>query len=499
MEKKTQQDRSILMYNPSNRFEVMSVFPTQFSNYVLQPTKEQSKPVQQQKQQPKKSNIQSKKFINKESDSSQGDIIHSSDRIQLGTKPNTLPFYNFTSYVPNTSNISFKPQPVVQNNQIDKQQSKQQLNKQNIAQPVINTINTVTNRIYKGLNKQTNGTYYDINGTILFTNGKLTQAGQQLFGQNANRAQWNMQNGNIFQNNSWRADNTTFDFKNMKAIKGYEDKYINKDGKWLFKDSQDGKWTYFNQNSIINKSASNQKQNKQDNKAKNNISNKQPIQNSVDKNGFVLASSLIFPNQKNTWDLLQGKDINRFMYDDWGNGISSEQALKNKYIGIYLNKYNGRNPIDGTPITSVLDQANKDFEIFKKHYFVQNPSINKNTWYADANFAPKYIHNGKNLALVDSSDGNLPIIQNINGIPYLMDENGRNAIPMIDKATGNQNFYIQETKNPNTVTYNNKHYNVYVPAAEYKNGGQITNKTKVNKKYLGEVITKFDNWINANN
>ena len=414
MEKKTQQDRSILMYNPSNRFEVMSVFPTQFSNYVLQPTKEQSKPVQQQKQQPKKSNIQSKKFINKESDSSQGDIIHSSDRIQLGTKPNTLPFYNFTSYVPNTSNISFKPQPVVQNN-------------------------------------------------------------------------------------SWRADNTTFDFKNMKAIKGYEDKYINKDGKWLFKDSQDGKWTYFNQNSIINKSASNQKQNKQDNKAKNNISNKQPIQNSVDKNGFVLASSLIFPNQKNTWDLLQGKDINRFMYDDWGNGISSEQALKNKYIGIYLNKYNGRNPIDGTPITSVLDQANKDFEIFKKHYFVQNPSINKNTWYADANFAPKYIHNGKNLALVDSSDGNLPIIQNINGIPYLMDENGRNAIPMIDKATGNQNFYIQETKNPNTVTYNNKHYNVYVPAAEYKNGGQITNKTKVNKKYLGEVITKFDNWINANN
>jgi hypothetical protein len=34
-----------------------------------------------------------------------------------------------------------------------------------------------------------------------------------------------MRSGNVFQNNSWRADNTTFDFKNMKALDGYQDKY----------------------------------------------------------------------------------------------------------------------------------------------------------------------------------------------------------------------------------------------------------------------------------
>mgnify|MGYP000632430662 CR=1 FL=1 len=55
-----------------------------------------------------------------------------------------------------------------------------------------------------------------------------------------------MRSGNIFQNNSWRADNTTFDFKNMKALDGYEGKYKKMgNGRWVFKD-EDGKWTYFN-------------------------------------------------------------------------------------------------------------------------------------------------------------------------------------------------------------------------------------------------------------
>lgn len=405
-------------------------------------------------------------------DNSKGKVIPNSNKMQLGYKPKNNISYNFQSYIPKIL--------VVDSN-------KQHKDNQNT---VSNNSHMPINKIYKGLNKQTKGKYYDVNGNILFTNGKLTQIGQQLFGKNANRAQWNMQNGNIFQNNSWRADTSTFDFKNMKALKGYENKYINSNGQWMFKDNQSGKWTYFNP--IISKS-NNQKQNNEQDK---------PIQNSVDKNGFVLASSLISRNNHNTWDLLQGKNISKFIIDGWGRNITSEGALKNKYVAEYLDKYNGRNPIDGTPIKAIRDQADKDFDLFMKHYFVKNPSINKNTWYVDSSFTPKYVYKGRNLAIVNSSDGKLPIIQNINGTPYLMDENGHNTTPMIDTATGNQNFYMQETKDPNAVLYNNKHYNVYVPATEYKQGGQIINKMskKVNKKYLGGILNnKFNNWINANN
>lgn len=344
-----------------------------------------------------------------------------------------------------------------------------QINTTKTTQP-----NNLVNRVFKGLSNKTSGTYYDANGNLLFKDGQLTDAGKQLFGKNAQRAEWNMRSGNIFQNNSWRADNTTFDFKNMKALDGYQDKYKQMNGRWVFKDS-DGKWTYFNSPVIKQTITKSDKTKTQNKPAQNNV---------VDKNGFVLASSIIKPGTKNTWDLLQGKNINDYIIDGWGRPVTSMEGLKSTYVANYLDKYNGRNPTDGAPIEAVRDQANKDFDIFLKHYFVKNPSINKNTWIPDADFTPKYIHNGKNLALVNSSDGKQPIIQNINGIPYLMDENGNNAIPMIDQSTGNQNFYIQETKNPNKVLYNNKHYNVYVPATGYKNGGILTNN-------------KFENWING--
>ena len=49
----------------------------------------------------------------------------------------------------------------------------------------------LTNKIYKGLNNTTKGTYYDNKGHILFQNGQLTGLGKEVFDKDSNRAEWN--------------------------------------------------------------------------------------------------------------------------------------------------------------------------------------------------------------------------------------------------------------------------------------------------------------------
>lgn len=400
-------------------------------------------------------------------------------RIQLGFKPEDL------------SNIKVGIDAEALNKAVAKLPSKwdtsmQQLNDQiNITKQVTNHL---SNRIYKGLNNKTSGTYYDVNGNLLFKNGKITEAGKQLFGNNAQRAEWNMRSGNIFQNNSWRADNTTFDFNNMKALDGYEGKYRKMgNGRWAFKD-EDGKWTYFNQyiptNKVVTKSTS-----------------KQPVNNKVmevDDSGFVTP----VVSTKDEWDAftkLNGYTPNSLL-NKWAYKVENkvgqygtqekkysynDDNFKDAYIKWYLDNAGGYDP-KGAIIPSVYNSATQGYNKFIKKYYVSNPDINKNTWRPDLNITPKYMHKGVNLALVNSSDDEPAQIRNVNGNLYLFDENGNNGVQMVDRTTGNQNFYMQETNKPQkySIKYNNKYYNVYIPSN--KSGGKLIKSNN-----------RFENWVNG--
>lgn len=400
-------------------------------------------------------------------------------RIQLGFKPENL------------FNIKVGIDAEALNKAVAKLPSKwdtsmQQLNDQ------INTTKQVTNhlsnRIYKGLNSKTSGTYYDSNGNLLFKNGKITEAGKQLFGNNAQRAEWNMRSGNIFQNNSWRADNTTFDFKNMKALDGYEGRYRKMgNGRWAFKD-EDDKWTYFNQyaptSKVVAKSTSKQ------------LVNNKVME--VDDSGFVTP----VVSTKDDWDAftkLNGYTPNSLL-NKWAYKVENkvgqygtqekkysynDDNFKDAYIKWYLDNAGGYDP-KGAIIHSVYNSATQGYNKFIKKYYVSNPDINKNTWGSDLNITPKYTHKGVNLALVNSSDGQPAQIRNVNGNLYLFDENGNNGIQMLDRTTGNQNFYMQETNKPQkySVKYNNKYYNIYVPSN--KSGGKLIKSNN-----------RFENWVNG--
>lgn len=356
-----------------------------------------------------------------------------------------------------------------------------QINTTKTTQP-----NNLVNRVFKGLSNKTSGTYYDANGNLLFKDGQLTNAGKQLFGKNAQRAEWNMRSGNIFQNNSWRADNTTFDFKNMKALDGYQDKYKQMNGRWVFKDS-DGKWTYFNQYTPVVKTTK-QTQPKQ--------TNQQAMQ--IDDSGFVTP----VVSNKDEWDVftkLNGYTpnslLNKWAYKEKNTSGKygtqekdfsyNDDNFKDSYIKWYLNNAGGYSPT-GAIIPSVYNSATQGYDKFMKKYYVSNPDINKNTWVSDLNITPKYIHKGVNLALVNSSDHQKAQLRNVNGNLYLFDENGNNGIQMVDRSTGNQNFYMQETNKPQkySVKYNNKYYNVYIPSN--KSGGKLI-----------KTNNKFENWING--
>lgn len=361
-----------------------------------------------------------------------------------------------------------------------------QINTTKTTQP-----NNLVNRVFKGLSNKTSGTYYDANGNLLFKDGQLTDAGKQLFGKNAQRAEWNMRSGNVFQNNSWRADNTTFDFKNMKALDGYQDKYKQMNGRWVFKDS-DGKWTYFNQYTPVVKNTK-QTQPKQTNPKQ---TNQQAMQ--IDDSGFVTP----VVSNKDEWDVftkLNGYTpnslLNKWAYKEKNTSGKygtqekdfsyNDDNFKDSYIKWYLNNAGGYSPT-GAIIPSVYDSATQGYDKFMKKYYVSNPDINKNTWVSDLNITPKYIHKGVNLALVNSSDHQKAQLRNVNGNLYLFDENGNNGIQMVDRSTGNQNFYMQETNKPQkySVKYNNKYYNVYIPSN--KSGGKLI-----------KTNNKFENWING--
>lgn len=318
-------------------------------------------------------------------------------------------------------------------------------------------------KVYKGLNSKTKGTYYNEDG-LLFKDGKLTDIGKKLFGNDAQRAEWNMRNGNIYQG-SWRADTDTFDFATGKAKKGYEGKYRKEaNGRWLFKD-QSG-WKYFNTDGRPIKQAT-----------------KQPEK---PKGGFV-------------WDLnpdgggyTRGKAVLEYGKIDDGKGLNgvgyndAEDAYREAWLKVNPQAVNhgvmfwGHNPFRHDNTNQIKSQYQEQFKSdlnkwFRKYYAV-NPSQNKNVFNADrqylrktqiggTSYVPLFTGNQYGFGVREDMDefGNtmytdydgdaIPGFKMINGKPYIKAEttnyykkggvlkaaNGLTYKQLFDQARANKN------------------------------------------------------------
>lgn len=306
--------------------------------------------------------------------------------------------------------------------------------------------NNLSNKVYKGLNDKTSGTYYDSNGNLLFKNGKITEAGKQLFGKNSDRAEKNMQSGNIFQNNSWRADNTTFDFNTMKAKQGYENKYRKeKNGQWSFI-GEDGSRYYFNMPIFNNKKAANKTE--------------------VKKSNSNYTTPEVKPvNTK--WDL-QGADTYN---ESWLAKLGILNDSEDYYRKLWLEanpKAQRSAPIASYLWNSIFSENNRDILPSYKAQFKQDYNKWKNKNYA------------KNVSQNTSwywEDPGIVKAKTINGSKYIpldMDSNYKGA-------DGNYYDYYDDVI-PNVLE--DKHGNAWI--LSHKNGGKIRNTNN-----------KFENWING--